>query len=89
MDGFRFVLSGCARCCGESDRLLGEIGKHEGVFVPRDVPYWLESVGTFRESAADRTIAMGGAGRLVAPFGMALAREAHPVRKRNLARKAT
>lgn len=45
MDGFWFVLKGRARFYGEADRLIAEIGEHEGVFVPRDVPYWFESVG--------------------------------------------
>lgn len=45
MDGFWFVLRGRARFYGAGDRLIGEIGQHEGVFVPRNVPYWFESVG--------------------------------------------
>ena len=45
MDGFWFVLRGCARFYGAGDKLIAEIGQHEGVFVPRNVPYWFESVG--------------------------------------------
>jgi len=45
MDGFWFVLQGRARFYGEGDQLIAEIGRHEGVFVPRNVPYWFESVG--------------------------------------------
>lgn len=45
MDGLWFVLSGRMRFYGEGDKLIGEFGKHEGVFVPRNVPYWFESVG--------------------------------------------
>ncbi len=45
MDGLWFVLSGRMRFYGEGDKLVGEFGKHEGVFVPRNVPYWFESVG--------------------------------------------
>jgi mannose-6-phosphate isomerase-like protein (cupin superfamily) len=45
MDGFWFVLRGRARFYGAGDKLVAEIGQHEGVFVPRDVPYWFESVG--------------------------------------------
>ena len=45
MDGFWFVLSGRARFYGAGDKLIAEIGQHEGVFVPRNVPYWFESTG--------------------------------------------
>lgn len=45
LDGFWFVLRGRARFYTEDDALLGEFGKHEGVFVPRGVPYWFESAG--------------------------------------------
>ena len=45
MDGFWFVLRGRARFHGAGDKLIAEIGQHEGVFVPRNVPYWFESVG--------------------------------------------
>ena len=45
MDGLWFVLSGRVRFYGEGHTLIGEFGKHEGVFVPRNVPYWFESVG--------------------------------------------
>lgn len=43
MDGLWFVLGGRARFYGKDNVLLGEFGKHEGVFIPRDVPYWFES----------------------------------------------
>ncbi len=45
MDGLWFVLSGRMRFYGEDNTLIGEFGKHEGVFVPRNVRYWFESVG--------------------------------------------
>jgi len=45
MDGLWFVLKGRARFYGEGHQLIGEFGQHEGVFVPRNVPYWFESVG--------------------------------------------
>ena len=45
MDGFWFVLRGRARFYGVEDKLIGEIGQYEGVFVPRNVPYWFECVG--------------------------------------------
>lgn len=44
MDGLWFVLRGRMRFYGEHG-LIGEYGQHEGVFVPRNVPYWFESVG--------------------------------------------
>ena len=44
MDGLWFVLSGRMRFYDQNG-LVGEYGKHEGVFVPRNVPYWFESVG--------------------------------------------
>jgi mannose-6-phosphate isomerase-like protein (cupin superfamily) len=45
MDGLWFVLRGRARFYGEGHKLIGEFGQHEGVFVPRNVPYWFESIG--------------------------------------------
>ena len=45
MDGLWFVLSGKVRFYGKDHEVIGEFGKHEGVFIPRDVPYWFESVG--------------------------------------------
>ena len=61
MDGFWFVLSGRARFYGEGDKLIAEIGKHEGVFVPRTVPYWFESTGEemlelLQVEAIDKTV---------------------------------
>ena len=61
MDGFWFVLRGRARFYGAGDRLIGEIGLHEGVFVPRNVPYWFESVGDewlelLQVEAIDKTV---------------------------------
>jgi mannose-6-phosphate isomerase-like protein (cupin superfamily) len=45
MDGLWFVLRGRVRFYGQGNEVIGEFGQHEGVFVPRDVPYWFESVG--------------------------------------------
>ena len=45
MDGFYMVLSGRARFYGEGDTLIGELGPHEGVYIPREVKYWFESAG--------------------------------------------
>ena len=61
MDGFWFVLKGRARFYGKGDRLIAEIGQHEGVFVPRNVPYWFESVGDellelLQVEAIDKTV---------------------------------
>ncbi len=33
------------RFYGEGNKLIGEFGKHQGVFIPRNTPYWFESVG--------------------------------------------
>lgn len=61
LDGFWFVLGGRARFYGAGDQVIGEIGKHEGVFVPRNVPYWFESVGDellelLQVEAIDKTV---------------------------------
>jgi len=61
MDGFWFVLRGRARFYGAGDKLIGEIGQHEGVFVPRNVPYWFESIGDellelLQVEAIDKTV---------------------------------
>jgi len=61
MDGFWFVLRGRARFYGAGDQLIAEIGQHEGVFVPRNVPYWFESVGDellelLQVEAIDKTV---------------------------------
>jgi mannose-6-phosphate isomerase-like protein (cupin superfamily) len=61
MDGFWFVLRGRARFYGAGDKVIGEIGQHEGVFVPRNVQYWFESVGDellelLQVEAIDKTV---------------------------------
>ena len=43
MDGLWFVLKGKAKFYGAEHVLLGEVGPHEGVFIPRGVSYWFES----------------------------------------------
>jgi mannose-6-phosphate isomerase-like protein (cupin superfamily) len=46
MDGFWFVLKGKARFYGPTnDEVIAEIGPHEGVFIPRNFPYWFEKIG--------------------------------------------
>jgi mannose-6-phosphate isomerase-like protein (cupin superfamily) len=44
-DGFFMVLAGRARFYGEGDRLLGDLGLHEGILIPHDFKYWFESAG--------------------------------------------
>jgi mannose-6-phosphate isomerase-like protein (cupin superfamily) len=39
-------LSGHARFYGEGDVVLGDLGKHEGILLPRGTKYWFESVGS-------------------------------------------
>jgi mannose-6-phosphate isomerase-like protein (cupin superfamily) len=43
LDGFWFVLSGRARFYGEGNKVLADIGKHEGILLPRGSKYWFES----------------------------------------------
>ena len=43
LDGFWMVLKGRARFYGEGDRLLADLGPHEGILVPRNFKYWFES----------------------------------------------
>lgn len=45
VDGFWMVLSGRARFYGEGDQLIAELGKYEGVLIPRGAKYWFESAG--------------------------------------------
>jgi len=45
LDGLWFVLSGRVRFYGPDNALIAEAGPHEGVFVPKAVPYWFEQVG--------------------------------------------
>jgi mannose-6-phosphate isomerase-like protein (cupin superfamily) len=44
-DGFWFVLSGRARFYGEGDVVIADVGKHEGILIPRGFPYWFEKAG--------------------------------------------
>jgi len=45
LDGFWMVLSGRCRFYGENDEVIADLGKHEGVLIPRNFKYWFESVG--------------------------------------------
>ena len=42
-DGFWMVLSGRVRFYAEGDTLLADLGKHEGILIPRGFKYWFES----------------------------------------------
>ena len=44
MDTIWFVLGGKVRFYGPGDKIYGEYGKHEGIFMPRDCAYWFESI---------------------------------------------
>jgi mannose-6-phosphate isomerase-like protein (cupin superfamily) len=45
MDGLWFVLSGRAAFYGAGNELIAELGPNESVLIPRDAPYWFESIG--------------------------------------------
>jgi mannose-6-phosphate isomerase-like protein (cupin superfamily) len=42
-NGFWFVLSGRVRFYGEGEKVLAELGPHEGIHIPRGFYYWFES----------------------------------------------
>jgi mannose-6-phosphate isomerase-like protein (cupin superfamily) len=44
-DGFWFVLAGRVRFYRTETTVAAELGRHEGILVPRGVQYWFESVG--------------------------------------------
>ncbi len=43
MDGFWMVLNGRVRFYGPGDAVIAELGRHEGILIPRGVQYWFES----------------------------------------------
>jgi mannose-6-phosphate isomerase-like protein (cupin superfamily) len=45
LDGFWMVLKGRVRFYGEEDKLLADLGQHEGILIPRGSLYWFESSG--------------------------------------------
>lgn len=45
LDGVWFVLGGRARFYTTGDEVIAELGRHEGVLIPRMYPYWFESIG--------------------------------------------
>ena len=67
-DQIFFVLSGRLRLYTTDDEVVAEIGRHEGVLVPRGFSYWFESVGDevlelLQVAAADAPAELTG------PFG--------------------
>lgn len=43
LDGIWTVLSGRARFYGEGDKVIAELGRYEGILIPRGFKYWFES----------------------------------------------
>ena len=43
-DSHWFVLAGEVEFYGYGDVLIGRLGKHEGITIPRGVPYWFKAV---------------------------------------------
>ena len=43
-DGYWFVLGGRVRFYGEGDKVIAELGKHEGLLMPAGNHYWFEGV---------------------------------------------
>ncbi len=47
-DGFWMVIAGRVKFYGEGDAVIAELGKHEGILIPRGFSYWFGSVGDER-----------------------------------------
>lgn len=67
-DEIFFVLGGRLRLYSTDDEVIADIGRHEGVLIPRGFPYWFESVGDdvlelLQVAAADTP------SKLTGPFG--------------------
>src|SRR5438874_11542993 len=45
LDSAWLVLAGKAKFYGHDDALIGELGRHETIFIPKGVPYWFEASG--------------------------------------------
>ena len=43
-DGFWMVMDGRARFYGEGDAVIAELGKHEGILIPRGFRYWFGNI---------------------------------------------
>lgn len=59
-DAFWLVLNGAVKFYGESDQVIGELKKQEGILIPRGFSYWFESAGEepleiLRVTARDQT----------------------------------
>ena len=44
-DGVWIVLEGTATFYGEGDRVMGELGRFQGLLIPAGTRYWFESTG--------------------------------------------
>ena len=44
-DGFWMIREGRARFYGESGAVIAELGKNEGILIPRGFSYWFQIVG--------------------------------------------
>ncbi len=47
-DGFWMVLRGRVAFYGEGDVVVAELGKHEGILIPRGFNYWFAGIGDER-----------------------------------------
>ncbi|HWL45236.1 MAG TPA: cupin domain-containing protein [Ilumatobacter sp.] len=45
LDGYWFVLEGRVKFYTTHDELVADLGKYEGILIPRGYPYWFESSG--------------------------------------------
>ncbi|WP_116996530.1 cupin domain-containing protein [Desertimonas flava] len=45
LDGYWFVLEGRVRFYTTGDEVIADLGRYEGVLIPRGYPYWFESSG--------------------------------------------
>ncbi len=44
-DGFWMVLEGSVRFYGAGDVVIADLGKHEGILIPRGFRYWFSGTG--------------------------------------------
>lgn len=59
-DASWLVLKGALKFCGEGDKVIGELKKHEGILIPRGFKYWFEGASDepleiLRVTARDQT----------------------------------
>jgi mannose-6-phosphate isomerase-like protein (cupin superfamily) len=43
-DGYWFVLGGRVRFYGEGDKVIAELGQHQGLLMPAGQKYWFEGI---------------------------------------------